>query len=358
MRLRDVYLLDGQTLNDSDTVTVPLTGVGKILFLRIQYSDTNGATSNTVGRLNGMVSKLSVIDGSTVLHSLSMREEQAKNAFDYGHMPYQVLTQAAAALIAEEAVIDFRRRPGDVQFYLDTQMYQNPQLQLTHALTVSATAGFATGNGKLSVIARVIDSGAPSRMGFVSAKELASFASAASGDQIIQLPLDFPIASLLVQNPVDATAPDNYLSNFKLTQDNDSFIPVNMSYDDLLRYNLNEFGEFEQRIDSLTGTTATLLGDLYYRTRGYAGPAGATELAVVTTVTANQVAMVGTTGGTTVSAATLKGQAPHGSVIYRFGDPMDPTQLFSPQGVGIFQLKLTQANTGATPKVVVIQQRT
>lgn len=358
MRLRDVYLLNQQTLNDSDTVTVNLTGVGKILFLRIQYSDTNGATSNTVCRLNGMVSKLSVIDGSTVLHSLSMREEQAKNCYDYGHMPYQLLSEAAAAVVTEEAVIDFRRKPGDVQFYLDTASYQNPQLQLTHALTVSATAGFASGDGKLTVIARVIDSGAPSRMGFVSAKELDSFSSAASGDHITQLPLDFPIAAILALDPVDANTPDNYLSNFKLTQDNDSFIPVNMSYVDLLRYNLNEYGEFEQRIDSLTGTTATLLGDLYSRTRAYAGPAGATELAVVTTVTANQVSLVGTTGGTTVSAATLKGQAPHGSVIWKFGDPMDTTQLFNPQGVGIFQLKLTQANTGATPKVVVIQQRT
>src|SRR6185437_13972157 len=115
----------------------------------------NGATSNTVGRLNGMVSKLVVDDGSNVLHSLSMREEQAKNFFDYGKLPYQSLTQAGGGVVTEECVIDFRRDVEDTNFYLDTSRFNNPKLHLTHSLTISATAGFATGTGKLSVIALV-----------------------------------------------------------------------------------------------------------------------------------------------------------------------------------------------------------
>ena len=92
MKTRDVYLVSGQTLNDSDTVTVDLTKNLKILYLIVKYSATNGATSNTVGRLCHMVSKLAVIDGSTVIHSLSMDEEQAKNFFDRRALPYQFLT--------------------------------------------------------------------------------------------------------------------------------------------------------------------------------------------------------------------------------------------------------------------------
>lgn len=356
MRLRDVYLLNAQSLNDSDTVTVNLAGVGKILYLDIRYSDKNGTTSNTVCRLNGMVSKMQVVDGSRVIQSLSMREAQTRNAFMYRNMPFQLLSEDDDIVIVEQAMLDFRRYVDDVQFYLDTSMYQNPQLQLTHALTVSATAGFVTGQGTVTVIARVIDSGAPSRLGTVSAKEVDSFATAASGDHNTDLPIDFPTAAIIVQDPVDANTPDNYLSNFKLTVDIDNFIPVNVSYTDLLRHNLLKYGEFWQRIDALEDTSATLLGDLYYRTRGWSAPVGATALSHITAVAGNQVSMVMTTGGTVPLGAQLQGQAPHASVIYEFGDGHSPDQIFSPQGVTKFQLKLTQANTGATAKVVAVQQ--
>lgn len=358
MRIRDVYLLNGQTLKDSDTVTVDIARGLKILYMNVHYEATNGATSNTVGRLNGMVSKLAVVDGSNVLHSLSMQEEQAKNFFDTGQFPTQSLTQAAAGVVKEDAIIDFRRYPGDTAFYLDTSRYSNPQLQFTHALTISATAGFATGTGKLTVIARVIDSGAPAQQGFVMAKEVDSFASAASGDHNTDLPLDFPISAILVLNPVNAKTPDNSLSNLKLTADTDSFIPVNIAYLDLLRYNQDEYGFAEQEMTVLNGTTYTADGDLYEGVACVAGPAGATAKAIVTTLTANEAAGVGTTGETGAVIFQFRGSAPQSAVIYEFGDGKSADQIFSPSGVGKFQLKLTNAATGATPKVVTVQQHT
>lgn len=322
----------------------------------IQYSDQNGTTSNTVCRLNPMVSKLQVIDGSRVIQSMSMQEAQARNAFFYGWMPFQVLSEDDDIVVIEQAILDFRRWDGDVQFYLDTSQYQNPQLQLTHALTVSTTAGFVTGDGKLTVIARVIDSGAPARLGVIGVKEMDSFATAASGDHNTDLAVDYPTAAILVLDPVDANTPDNYLSNFKLTVDIDSYIPVNSSYVDLLRMNLFKYGEFWQRIDALEDTSATLKGDLYYRTRCAAAPAGATALAHATAVAGNQITVAMTTGGTVPIGVHLQGQAPQGAVIYEFGDGHSPDQIFSPQGVTKFQLKLTQANTGATAKVLQVQQ--
>lgn len=353
MKTRDVYLINGQTLKDSDTVTLDLTKNLKIQYLIVKYSATNGATSNTVARLNNMVSKLAIIDGSNVLHSLSMREEQAKNFFDYGTLPFQTLTQAAAGVVTEEAIIDFRRSTDDANFYLDTSRYVNPQLQFTHALTISATAGFATGTGKLTVIARVIDSGASANQGFVMAKEIDSFASAASGDHTTDLPLDFPIAAIMALDPVDGEPPDHYLSNFKLTADTDSFIPIDMSYTDLLQRNVDEYGKGQQEIVMLAGTTGTIDGDVYFSAAGNITIA-ANATGYISGVVGNEATIAaGTSEALTIR---LRGGAPHASVFYRFGDGYDPANIFSPQGVGKFQLKLTNAATGATPKVVTIQQ--
>jgi hypothetical protein len=302
------------------------------------------------------VSKLAVIDGSNVLHSLSMREEQAWNFYMYKHLPFQALTQVGAAKVTERAVIDFRRSMDDKNFYLDTSRYTNPQIQLTHALTISATAGFATGTGLLTVIARVIDSGAPANQGFVMAKELDSFASAASGDHTTDLPLDFPIAAVLVSNPVDAKLPDNSLSNFKLTADTDAFIPINESYTDLLRRNFDDFGEAVQDVDILPDTTYTDNADVYYHPGQAVVQGGATAKLATTVNAANQFKGAMTTGESGTITIRETGSAPHSSVLYQFGDGYSPEDVFSPQGVGKFQLKLTNAATGATPKVVTVQQ--
>ena len=356
MRIRDVYLLNAQSLNDADTVIVDLTRSLKILFLRIIYQATNGATSNTLAKLNSMVSKIQVLDGSNVLHSLSLQEEQAVNAFKYRRLPYQYLTQAAAGVVKEECAIDFRRTPGDMGFYLDTSRYQNPQLQLTHSLTISATAGFATGSGKVTVIARVIDSGAPTNLGFVMAKELDSFSSAASGDHNTDLPLDFPIAALLVSNPVSAKAPSETLSNLKVTIDTDSYIPVNEAYADLEQRNVNDYGLFEQILEYLHDTSATPKFDPYQLPRGPVGPEGATGKGILTLLDQEAATVAMTTGDAAANLVHARGSAPHSSVIYEFGDGMTAEQILAPQGIGKAQLKLTNAATGATPKVVVVQQ--
>jgi len=353
MKTRDVYLINGQTLKDSDTVTLDLTSNLKILYLIVKYSATNGGTSNTLARIAGQVSKLAVIDGSNVLHSLSMDEEQAKNFYDYKALPYQFLTQAAGAIPIEEAIIDFRRYPGDQNFYLDCSQYQNPQLQFTHSLTVSATAGFATGTGKLTVIARVIDSGAAPKQGYVMAKELDSFASAASGDHTTNLPLDFPIASLIVLDPQVGQTPDYSLSNFKLSQDNDAFIPIDMTFLDLLARNYDEYGEAQQDVKLLAAAAPVDHSDLYGSVWPWITQQAVTG-GLVVSVAGNTITVTNT--GATVATIRAAGTAPKSSVIYKFGDGIDPASIFSPQGVGQFQLKLTNANTGATPKIVTVQQ--
>lgn len=353
MKTRDVYLINGQTLKDSDTVTLDLTKNLKIQYLILKYTNTAGAGGASAARLASSVSKLAVVDGSSVLHSLSMDQEQAKNFFDYRHLPYQALSQAAAAVIVEEAIIDFRRRPGDPNFYLDTSRYVNPQLQLTHSFTVSASDGFATGDGKLTVIARLIDSGAAANQGFVMAKQLDSFASAASGDHTTELPLDFPIASIMVQDPVDGEPPDHYLSNFKLTADTDSFIPIDMSYTDLLQRNYDDFGEAVQDVTMIAGTSGTIDGDVYHKTTANI-TTQANATGYISAVAGNEATIAA--GTSEALSIALRGSAPKASVLYRFGDGYDPTDIFSPQGVGKFELKLTNAASGATPKVVTIQQ--
>ena len=356
MRIREVYLRNQAAVNDADTLAITLQPGMKIQYFRIQFRAQNGATSNTLCKLNSSVSKLQVLDGSTVLHSLSMIEELAKNCFDYGRFPFQYLSENDDDVVIEEAVIDFRRFPGDVNFYLDTSQYSNPQLQLTWNMPISGTAGFVTATTKITVIAGIIDSGAPSRLGYVMAKEIASFASAASGDSPVDLPNDWPIAALLVTDAVDGEGVDNYLSNFKVTLDTDSYIPINSSYLDLLYKNHREYGLFEQLMRYLEDTSAVLKFDVYNNVRAHISISDSVGLPEIETIAGNEVTIGMTTGGDPNMSVAARGNAPGGAVIYKFGDGIDPTQILSPSDWKKAQLVLTNANTGATPKVVLVQQ--
>jgi len=353
MRLRKTYLVGapgaGQALTDTQTFTFSLVGVGKIRSLRVHYEATNGATSNTVGNLHSMVSKLQVLDGSRVLHSCSMAEEIALNCHMRGSMPHQYLTQAAAGVVAEDVFIDFSTGPGDRVHYLDTANYKSPQISFTHAMTISATAGFATGTTNLMVEAEIIDDSAPANQGFIMSKEVFSFASAASGNTPELLQLDYPYAALLVFAPKAATAPDTIITQIGLGINANAIVPFLRYTTDIERELVSLRQPFTQRMIPLAGGTSNTLNfDLYHDTAPFMAEAGATSLGVVGSVAANQVGVIKTTGGTAEEMVGLTGYLPAAGWYLPFGDGKTPDDFLNPANFNSMQLTLTNGATGST----------
>lgn len=363
MVLRDYYLAKNQTVADTATVTVQIPVGLKIQHIRVKYRATNGATSNTVAKLNGMVSKIEVVDGSDLLHSLSMQELQAFNCFHNFQFPFKLISAAAAAVVQEEAVIEFGRFIGDPAFYLDTARTKNPQVRLTHALTISATAGFATGTGAIDVIARVIDSGAEKYAGYFMRKEQRSISTAASGDDAAILALDYPYSELLMQAKKTTILPDAIITNFKLLINAGQLTPFDMNATDLLADNIERFGMFEEEYVPLSDTAATFLSDLYYKTGAVFDIAGATGLGKISSVTAESIVAAMTTGQ---AAGTMRvkarGAAPHSCFYFPWLDPnvapYDLTTMFdASKGVSEMKLLSTQGTSAAVLNICSGQHR-
>lgn len=364
MRVRDVYLAKNDTQSDSGTKAYNLAGLGAVQHLRVKYRATNGATSNTVGKLNGMVSKIEVVDGSDLHESLSMQEWQAYNAFENGQFPFKILDAGAAAVVQEEAIVQFGRYFGDVVYWYDTNKYKNPQLRLTHALTISATAGFATGTCGVDVIARVIEGGGPGYKGFVSRKEQRSISTAASGDDQAILAIDYPYFSLLIQAKKTTILPDAIISNFKLLVDNGRIILWDKNATDLLAENINDYQRFEEEFRPLSDTAATFLSDLYYKTGAVFDIAGATGLGKISSVTAESIVAAMTTGQAAgTMRMQIRGYSPHSCFFLPFGEltygPDVTYVLFDPVKEGVKELKLlsTQGTSAATLNVCSAQLR-
>lgn len=358
MKTRDVYLIQDQTLKDSDTVLFDLTTNLKILWLKFRYQATNGATSNTVGSLAAMISKILVKDGSNALASVSASELCSLDFFLNKRMPYAYLTQALGDKVVQEFILPFGVDMWDRAHYLDCSRYANPQISLTHSLTISATVGFATGTGFLDVIARVIDDQAPPYSGFIMRKEQISITTVASGQYPVKLPLDFPFQSLLITSRKDATAPDANLSEVKLSLDSDARIPFDWQIEDLIASNADETGEAVQSVvDVAGGTTGAWKSDLYYQTKLWSDAPGATSLAVATNATANDLAWVKTTGGSAVDSMRVSGYCPYGGLYLPFGSGRDVDDFLTVQGISQANLILYQKGAAATVEVVTNQLR-
>lgn len=357
MKTRDYVLINAQTLTDSQTVTKDLTGGLKIMELRCRYSATNGATSNTLGKLNAKITKLEVVDGSDVLHSLSGQEEQALNFYRHGVLPFQQLNSKAAGVCIEEFIINFGRFRGDRECYLDTGRFKNAQLRLTNAFTVSATAGIATGTGALTVIAKVIEDGAPACRGFIMSKEQKSWTTVASGDEDTDLPLDFPYQSIMVKDLLTTVEPDVSLTNLKLIMDAGRFIPFDLSAAIVLADNMARFGRARQRLNFLNDTAVTWLSDLYARAIGWMGPIGGTAKGGCSTVTAEQLVAYMTTGDTASLFLNVEGYAPHSCLYLPFGDGSQIDDFLPVQGANELTLRASQGGASAAAAVVTNQLR-
>ena len=365
MKTRDYYFAKGQTVADSGVFTLTIPVGLKIQDIRVIIASTNGATSNTVGKLCGMVTKIEVLNGSDVLYSLSGREAQAYFAFNQltgptgqARLPFKLLSSAAAVVVTEEFPVIFGRYFRDPLYYLDTSRYQNPVLRITYAMTISATAGFATGTTTISALARIIDADAPPYQGFVMAKEISSYTTAASGDNDTLLPLDWPYCGLLISALKTTIDPTTVLTNFKLLVNAGQYIPFDIASTDLRGHNWTQFGEFEEYWVPLSDTTATFLSDVYSQVGAWPDIAGATGKMNVSSVTAESVVVTFTTGQAAGSMRLrLRGLMPQASWFIPFGDGDDPTAYLPVQGVSELRFKQTQAVAAGAATIVTQQLR-
>ena len=357
MKTREHLLVNARTMADSETYTKDLPGNSKIMELRIRITATNGATSNTLAKHNAKVTKIEVVDGSDVLHSLSGQEEQANNFYRHGSLPFQQLNSKAAGVVIEEFIVSFGRFRGDREFYLDTSRWKNAQLRITHAFTVSATAGIATGTGVLTVIAKLIEDGAPPYKGFIMSKDLKSWTTLASGVETAVLPRDFPYQSLLVGDLETLIEPDVDLTNLKLIIDSGRWVPFDLSTPIILAENMQRYGRALQRMNYLNDTAVTWLSDCYGRTSAWAGAAGITGVGIVQTVIAEQVVLLMVTAGTSNCFINVSGYAPHSFLCLPFGDGMNIDDYLQVQGVSLIELEATQGAAGGAGAVVANQLR-
>jgi len=249
MKQRAVYIEDAKTLSDTGTCSIDLKTGAPISYLELIFGGTKGTTENYSDKISEYITKIEVVDGADVLWSLSMQEAIALNAIEMGEIPAHDNDVSASGTGVQSCFINFGLYPFDLNHYLNVADYRNLQLKVTTALTAAVTT-YVTNTLTIDVIAHVIDEGAGSYDGYLMAKEHYSWTLAASGDETVDLPRDFPYRFIMVKAFEDNKAVSTKISNVKMTCDADRFIIFDYATGDLILRNRSKFGFFHETLQS------------------------------------------------------------------------------------------------------------
>ena len=365
MRTREVYLLKDETLMDSQTRIVDLDVADPISFLEVRYQATNGATSAIDHQIHDDVSAIEVVDGSDVLESLSMLDWQALNFYHLGRIPHQDLREAGGAVQMESIIIPFGRYPMDPELYLDARKFRNPQLRLTHSFTVDPVNGFTSGSGKLTVIAHVMEEGAAPPKGFLMAKVQKAWATAASGEEIASLPLDYPYRLLVLRSLRSLWPLQRSVSRVKLSVDHDRWVPLDMDTVDLIKRNRESFGMVRQVKEVRVRNGDTALTDVYSIEDAGVAILVSNNFGTVTGIAAERLTFMVVNMATVATPAwqtsflrgvvRVLGDSLHSTLAIPLGRMERPDTWLNPAGRKDIRLITTQADAGADA-VVILQQ--
>lgn len=245
MKYRDTYVEYDKVLADSATTLVDIEGDDPITELLVELHATNRAGTNKNNPIAANISKIELVNGSDALFSLSGYQAMAYASFEMKHLPHREINEWVSNRQVDHFPIRFGRFLGDTELALVPSHFPNLQLRITHNLATIAAidSGFATGTGRLNVIAKIMENGPVAAQGFLMTKEVESWTNASSGDKKILLPNDYPYRKIYVRSYEAGTELIGAITKLKFTMDGDKFTPFELYTEELARLMEGWFGK-------------------------------------------------------------------------------------------------------------------
>jgi len=363
MRIRDVVLQNRFAVLDAGTWTFNVNLVDPVTEFKIWFYVKNNAVGpNNINRPIYLVTEVAVIDGSEVIYSMDGACAIALSAYNQGQMPLYWHSDNPGSSQYFCIPIEFGRHLEDQEYIFDPTRFRNPQIRITWNIARLGAVGanaFATGTAQISVWAKVMEEGATPR-GYLMSKEIKEFASLAGGDEITYLPTDFPMRKVMLRAYAHGGMMTTAVTNIKISQDEDKFIPIDIDSADFIFLMHNWFPEFALHGRGNADDNEFrehFLGE--YAHGKVCGGEGDHILG------ASGFANDGYTLHCVTNAGAGQTDCPHfwnawsrtplDTWCYPFGDQMDPDDWFQTMRVGNLRLMLTQGGLGYTEQVVTQQ---
>ena len=355
MNYRNVILLDEKTLGASGTEIIPITPKTPISRISMRV-ELLGFAAVYDAHPAATVTKIELVDGSDVLHSLSGRQSQALCIYDRRAPSMTGGTYFAGGTVRTDFGIDFGRYLWDKELAFDPAKFDNPVLKVTYNRALCQAGCTAM---RLEVSAWCFDEKVISPIGFLLSKEHYVYTISTDGSfENISMPLDYPYRHLLIRGYYADREPTHALESMRLDEDRLARIPFDV--------NLNEYYELMRSIWPLISErlafTAWADDFTFYVTptdyfafniNSLAGHATGYTKAYTR---GGQVKMNCAGGLQMEQWGWVHGYLPHHCFDFVFGDPNDLDDLYDVTKLGHLNLRLEAGDGGGTTGEVAIQQ--
>lgn len=365
MKPREVLLTSDETMGNSFTKTLPIDIDSLISGLYVQFRATNGGTSNVASPASHVITKIELVDGGSTFWTMPGLLQRGMNAHLQGVTPHSKISEIGGDSQYDNIPIFFGRKLYDEQYAFNPKAFNNPQLKVTGnlaAVNAVGATGFATTTGRLTVQAHVMDEvSAPSAM--LVNRMYDEFATAASGDEVIDLPTDRVWQALLVRAYKSGTAMNTSLSNLKLDFGGGKYIPFDQSIPKFWRKMVSELGNINSELLARVSNAASFQNWMAFVIGGNVTGRATDNIVTVNSHDNSQTGVYIVNGAGAAQSnkgvwCQLRGTSLENCVVYPFGNLLEPNQWLNPGGMGKAKLKITQNDASATCQVALREVHT
>lgn len=355
MNYRKYELLAPESIMTASTKTIDLKGLDPISRVNIQTLQTHASSDLMRNHVANIISKIQIVDGSTVLWDSSGKCCQAQDWYQGRQSELNDIYDDLEENSRCNFTLNFGRKLFDPDLGFDPSKYKNPQLKITHDHDQAGDVGDTAATLRIEI--DVWDQKIPTLIGFLQFKEIFKKALVASGSEYIDLPVDLPIKSMMFQAQFASRRPTFQLHSLKLTEDNGKRIVMEDNLAELLP-NLPTFRLFTERLQMLT---AAGLRNIFCTPAMYArgfGTAKNTDDTIYCQPNDGGRIQIGCGAAAVQALVTVEGYCPHGAVSIPFGNPDDMMDWYETSMLDKLQLKLVASEyaTNGNDQTILLEQ--
>jgi len=243
MNYRFVTIMPNQTFGISGTHIQPIRTKDPISVLRFSLRVTVAGGPHINHNLAAFT-KIEIVDGSDLILSLSGDQMDALHYFDTGKIGNPQVYQYQNSLHVSETAIHFGRFPFDEQLVLDPKKFDNLQLRVTYNGALADATASAV---QIHATADCFDEKMISPIGFFQNREYQRHTPTDDSIVEVELPVDLPIRTLIVQPFQVGVQAAAMMANVRLDEDNDKRIICDFTEDRLQAYQMAVYPEIFQK---------------------------------------------------------------------------------------------------------------
>jgi hypothetical protein len=245
-----------KTYTSDTTEVIDINIVDPISEIVIEVDTTHTTVELTAHPMAG-ITKIEIVDGSDVLYSLSGYEAEALDWYNNGgkfraNYNWMLYPGGCQRFIG----LHFGRYLYDNELAFDPTRFTNPQLRIT--VDVGAGGG-ASSAVALTCWAALFDQKSTALKGFLMSKEIKSYTVASTVHEYTDLPTDYPYRAIYLRAFVAGTEPNQCVSNFKLSEDQDKRIPYDHNVTDIERVIASMYPDVEEHYYWVMNTNSRYL---------------------------------------------------------------------------------------------------